>query len=151
MKINLRGVEYNVRVDGEGVFYVTVDGVRYTSDTFADLRDKVLEGATDPAVEVPFTVIENGVIRNGVATGTRRIDGSTLVVWDDTGNYGVAVWGLRTLRRLDECDADVYRRLIAERDAAQHAVELFERPRAIDLGLEVHAAARAAADKKEED
>ena len=46
----IRGVQYRARVDGEGVFHITVDGVRYTSDTFAELREKVLSDKVDPAV-----------------------------------------------------------------------------------------------------
>lgn len=132
-KVIVSGIAYAAKVDSEGQFSVLIGRQRYTADTLAQLRENVAFELAGVRVEVPFTVMWNGMIRTGVAVGTRRIDSSILVKWDDTGEVGTVSWGHRALRLLDVGEQDAYRRLVAERDAAQLALDQFERPRSIDL------------------
>jgi hypothetical protein len=134
-----------VHVDREGIFSTVVDGTRYEADTLVGLRDAVMFRAYKRPAEarIPFTVIEGTVIRHGTATGIRRIDGTILVTWDDTHKPGVVSWSHRTMRRLGPADADAYRELCADLDAARHAVEKFELANGINLKDAISAALAA--------
>lgn len=142
-----------VHVDGEGIFSTVVDDVRYESETLAGLRDMVLfRMYPHPAkVEVPFTIIEDGQIRNGLAKAVRRIDGHIQVLWQDTDTLGFVTWNHRTLKPLGAGDADTYRRMVAARDMAARAVERFERSHAINLKDEISAALAAGNEREETD
>ena len=137
-----------VHVNMQGIFSCTIDGVRYESDTLAGLRDAVLfRSYKRPAeVRIPFTIIENGALRHGVATGVRRIDGSILVRWNDTGLPGVITWTHRTLKPLDGEDAYTYQKLCDARDTAVAAVDKFEQSHGINLKDKIVAAIAAASE-----
>lgn len=146
MKIEVNGGEYTARVDEEGVFRAVVDGVTYSAESLAELREHVRSGLHGVPVEIPFTAALGGLIRTGVARGIRRVDNAVLVVWDDDGSLGLLSWSHHVLRPLDEGEQDTYRRLHAQETAARQALERFERARAIDVKQEIKAARRKAAD-----
>ncbi len=134
-----------VHVSRDGIFSAVVDGITYEADTLVGLRDAVMFRTykKPDKVEVPFTVIEDGQIRNGTALGIRGIDGHIQVLWADTDRLGFITWTHRALKRLGTGDADTYRRLCAARDAAIHAVERFERTHSINIKDEIAAALAA--------
>lgn len=155
MKISVRGVDYTpVHVSEVGIFSIIVRGVRYESDTLAGLRSKVFLRARGHGVKVtiPFTAIENGVIRNGVATGFHEVDGSILVHWEETPYRAETLgWSCTTLAPLTEHGADLYRQLSADYWAARSVVEKFEQRHAIDLRSRIIAAISVAVEKEDKE
>jgi hypothetical protein len=139
-----------VDVDENGLFSVVIGDTRYEADTLAGLRDAVLfrKYKRPAAVRIPFTIIEGTLIRHGVATGVRRIDGSIMVRWEDTGQPGVITWNHRTMKRLGVGESEVYRKLCATYDAAQRAVDRFEQTHGFNLKDEIGAALAAANEGK---
>lgn len=144
LKINVRGGEHTVRVDGQGMFTTDVGGRTYTADTFADLRDQVRLAEGRIQVAVPFTVAESGILRNGVARSVRRTDGAVHVTWEDTERDGVLDWNRTPLRRMSGRDASEYLRLIATRDMAQRELDRFEARHRIFLTTAIDEARRQA-------
>lgn len=134
-----------VDVDEDGLFSTVVGDVRYEANTLAGLRDAVLFRKYKQAfvIKIPFTVIEGTRIRHGIALGVRKLGDGIRVRWEDSEQPGYVTWGCRTLRRLNTGDAETYRKLCFARDAAQHAVERFERTYAINLKDEIAAALAA--------
>lgn len=132
MKISINGVDYPVQVDDAGMFSATVSGLWYEADTLAGLRSKVLINQC-ARIEIPFTTLDNGVIRHGICTGVGR-DGNLLVCWEDNGaRTELATWHLVTLQRLDFNQSDHYRRLAAALWAADAQLRSFENVYAINL------------------
>lgn len=147
MDIKVDGIEHVVLVSDDGVFIVVIDGQRYESDTLRGLREKVLSGKWYVKAAIPFTIIEGGLVRHGVATNVREIDNSVMVIWDKGHQRGTVKWEHHTLKRLGNAEAEEYRQLCADRDYAARAVEDFERTRRINLKDAI--AAALAADEKE--
>jgi len=144
LKINVRGGEHTVRVDGQGMFTADVDGRTYTADTLAGLRDQVRLAEGGIQVAVPFAVAESGVLRNGVARSVRRTDGAVHVTWEDTGRDGVLTWEQTPLRRMSDEEAHEYQRLLDARLAAQRELNRFEDSRRIFLTAAIDEARRQA-------
>lgn len=112
MKINVHGVEYDgVRVSENGIFSVIVDGEAFESDSLAGLRNKILYGLHQRNIEVavPFTIVQDGLVRHGVAVGIAR-DDSVLVRWEHNpaqADYLID-WHHTIVTRLGEEEAEAY-------------------------------------------
>jgi hypothetical protein len=94
-------------------------------------------------VNVPFSVAQAGDVRNGTANAIRRLDGSIMVTWEDTGAYTPMDWESTALRRLDGEEATACRSLLDTLEQAKAAVRQFEQPRRIDLKAAVVRARRS--------
>lgn len=138
MKITIRGTDFGpVEVGDDGIFRIKIQGELYAADTLAGLRNKVMFGLYRNVVEVcvPFSIVQNGVIRHGVATGINAYDDSVSVRWDDDPHHVDAIidWHHTILERLAPEEHERFRRLIADQWAANNAVAHFERVRTMNL------------------
>jgi hypothetical protein len=146
MSIDHNGVGHMVAVDDEGQFRVIIEGRLFIADTLAELREKVQMEAQGPRVSVPFSVAHAADVRNGTANAIRRLDGSVMVTWEDTGAYTPMDWESTVLRRLDEQETQVYRDMLDYAAKALAVVREFEQPRRIDLKAAVVRAQRGDAE-----
>lgn len=140
-KVTVQNTSYDIYVTDTGTFLTYFDGNRL----HAESRAKVVEQLTKEAkkktakVAVPFTTIgwkgSKPVIQRGIATGIHSSNHNVLVRWVDTGKteqvdrYG----GREYMGELTTRDAEIWTELIEARQAAQKALDTFQKEHKLNL------------------
>jgi hypothetical protein len=144
LTMEVRGKDYPVELTSYGIFVVTMDGDRYSAETYEGLRAKLM-GVTrrkSYKVSIPFCELvyagygqdRHAEIRNATATGIHAKTRAVLIRWEDTGRADtIEGYNAIKMEPLSAEDGVAYIRLTEAHAAAQHALTEFRQAHKIDL------------------